>query len=93
MSVKRPPRPVPINRRAITPIESWYATNLATWIAHYKRLPKITEFAAYCDRSIAPVWQALRNLERKGHVERVEVDDPDVGARKRFRPIGCEVSA
>lgn len=76
-----------------TPTEAWYLDNLATWIAHYKRLPTIVELADYCNRTITPVWLALVSLEKKGHTERVKVQGgPQAGVRPRFRPVGCEVS-
>jgi hypothetical protein len=83
-----PARPAPPrNRRPATPIELWYLDCLRTWSKHYKRLPKITELADYCSRAVSPTWSAMRSLEAKGLVERVEVDDPDVGTRRRFQVI------
>lgn len=73
------PPPIP-SARPPTPTELWYLECLRILTAHYKRPPKITELARYCDRSLFPTWSAMLSLEAKGVVARVECDD----GRRRF---------
>lgn len=69
-SPPKPPPPSTSGTRAPTPIEGWYLECLRVLTAHHGRPPKITELAAYCDRAVYPVYQAMLRLERNGHVKR-----------------------
>jgi DNA-binding IclR family transcriptional regulator len=62
-------------------MEAWYLDCLTRWTSYYKRAPKISELAAYCDRSNTAVHSALISLLNKGHV----IQNTD----RRFEPRGA----
>lgn len=84
MTVKRtpkPPGPIVVSDKPITPVEQWYLDCFRLLAKHLKRSPTIPELARYCDRAVFPTWEALCRLEAKGKLTR--------GPRRRFVEAGA----
>lgn len=63
------PPPDPLDD-ALTPSEQWYLDCLEQWCRQKRAAPTIRQLGQWIDRSVGPVYQAMKSLELKGLVVR-----------------------